>query len=242
MPRTRQLLLAALVCCLTLAPSAFGSATMFIGSDPGASAPGTNSIAAATAFDTAASSIGTESFITFESPLVATNSAANQTITLNANVSVSGSGGLGIDISNTPRGSAIYFGGNTTPGGSQWLDVDAGTATFTFVRPIQYFGAYLGGLQGSNVGQETITFSDGSSQTVTVNIPLLSSGFAFVGFTDANAQALISSVSVNVLSDTISIDDVRYGPLSAVPEPASGALLGGVFLVGLIARMRRKSR
>jgi hypothetical protein len=220
-----------------LAPSAFGGIVTFIGSDVGASAPGSGSNTAAANFDAAASLIGTESFITFESPLVATNGAANQTIPLGGNVSVSGGS---IDIRNTPVPGcgASLCGANTTAGGSQWLDVDAGTATFTFVRPIQYFGAYFGGLQGNSAGQETITFSDGSSETV--NIPELSSGFAFAGFTDAGAS--ISSVSVNMLGDIASIDDVRYGPLSPVPEPASGALLGGVFLVGLIARMRRKSR
>ena len=229
---TRQVHLAALVCCLMVAPSAFGGViTTYIGSDNGAGAPGAGSNAAAAAFDTA---VGTERLITFELPLVATNSVANQTIPLPPSVSVTGNY---IDIANTQVCSPGLCGNNTTPGGSQWLGVYGGSLTFNFTSPINFFGAYFGGLQGSIVGQETITFNDGSAETV--DIPMLNSGFAFVGFTDTTS---FSSVTINALNDIVSVDDVRVpSSPTGTPEPASAVLLGSAVLIGLAARMRRKS-
>jgi len=209
------------------------SVVVFSGSDAGATAPGSGSNGAAALFNTAAGLIGTASIINFESPLVATNNATNQTIPLATGVSVSGAT---IDIRNTLNCGADLCGSNTTAGGSQWLELSGGNATFTFATPIQFFGGYLGGLQGNLVGQEIITFTDGSSQTV--NIPVLNGGFGFVGFTDVGAS--ISSVTISAINDVISVDDVRYGPgaTTTSPEPASLTLFG--FGLGLVALSRRR--
>src|SRR6202034_3941257 len=56
-------------------------------------------------------------------------------------------------------------GSNTTPGGSQFVEMIGGTLTFTFATPTQFFGAYLTGVQ--DFGQtDTFTFSDGTSETI----------------------------------------------------------------------------
>ena len=233
--RLTQFALAAVAALAFQAGIAQAGIVTFSGSDDGASAPGAGSNGAAVSFDAAASLIGPASLLTFESQ-TATNSSANQTITLNGDVSVNGPA---IDIRNTPTCAVAFCGDNTTSGGSQWLELFGQTATFSFNTPIQYFGAYFGGLQGTAVGQETITFNDGSSETV--NIPELTGGFAFVGFTDAGAS--ISSVTISALGDIISVDDVRYGPGSAaVPEPTGLALIGlGLIAVKCAIRRRRSS-
>ena len=88
-------------------------------------------------------------------------------------------------INNAPSGGppTSVYGYNTTPGGSQYLGLYGGNATFAFATPIQAFGAYFTGVQ---LGGETITFSDGLSETVP--IPNFGSGCEFVGFTDAGAS------------------------------------------------------
>jgi hypothetical protein len=82
---------------------------------------------------------------------------------------------------------------------------------------------------------ETITFSDGTSQSVAIPNPGFDGGTTFVGFTDAGKS--IASITINVHNDIVGVDDVRY-VTDPVPEPASLALLGGA-LAGL-ALTRRK--
>jgi hypothetical protein len=85
-----------------------------------------------------------------------------------------------------------------------------------------------------------VVFTSGGTQTI--NIPLLNGGIAFVGFTDSGAS--ISAVTLNFLSDFVTVDDVRYGATStpqAVPEPSSVLLLGTGGLA-LIARLRRRKQ
>lgn len=107
--------------------------------------------------------------------------------------------------------------------------------TFSFVTPIDSFGAYLTGLQGDIVGQQTVTYANGN----VVNIPLLSGGGAFVGFIDAGAS--ITSVSIAFNGDIIGVDDVRYGNAnSRVPDSGSTIALLGLALAGLVAIRRRK--
>ena len=220
------------------ATSAFAAPVTFIGADAGASSLATapNSVAAASAFDAAAAALGAMGLITFETaPLGAINNTS-----LGGGVSIDDLG-QGASITNNSGGSASLFGFNTTSGGQYFASTFPGAAApftlvFDFASPIQAFGAYLGGLQGSVVGQQTLVYTSGA--TFTINIPVLSGGAAFVGFTDAGAS--ISSVRYNLGGDFVTVDDVRYGPTSAavVPEPASLLMLGAG-VAGLVARRRR---
>ena len=136
------------------------------------------------------------------------------------------------NINITPPCTNALCGYNTTPGGSNFLLLFGGTATFSFSGGADAFGAYLSGVQ--NAG-ETITFSDGTSQSVDIPNPGFDGGTAFVGFTDAGKT--IASITINVNNDIVGVDDVRY-LTDPVPEPTSLALLGGA-LAGL-ALTRRK--
>lgn len=204
---------------LTFGLSANAAIITYVGADNGASSSATllNSNAAAAAFDAAAPS---SSLIDFESPLP-------------AGVSI-----VGGTIKNAPSCSPNLCGFNTTAGGAFFLEAFGGTITFNFANAINAFGAYFTGLQLAN---ETVTFSDGTSQSFT--IPSLSSGGAFFGFTDIGKQ--IVSVTYNALNDITVIDDIRFQlaePSTNVPEPVSIALLGiGLLGVGAFRRKAGKA-
>ena len=153
----------------------------FSGTDVGANStdPRPNSNAAAASFDAAAGALGSTSLINFESaPLGTVNNlviAPGVTLT-----------GAPLSIVNSPIGTPDrLFGYNTTAGGSQFAAL-SGSMTFTFTNPIDALGAYLSGVQS---GPETITFNDGTSQTIPIpNLGILTGGVEFLGFTDAGKQ------------------------------------------------------
>lgn len=205
---------------LVAAVSANASAALvtYTGADDavGSVAQLVNSSAAAAAFDTAT---GPLSVLTFESGLPAGLTIAGGSIT-----NISGCGAL--------------CGINTTVAGANFLSLFGGTATFTFSTPINSFGFYVTGLQTNLVPQETITFTDGSSQVI--NIPnAINGGGAFVGFTDIGKS--ISSVTYSATNDIVAIDDVRFGVAAAVPEPSTYAmLLLGLGLTGFAVRRQKR--
>ena len=235
------LLLATGALMLITAPGAHAQ-TVFSGFDSGANStdPRPNSIATAASFDAAAAAIGSVNLINFESSPV----GAFSSLTPVSGVTVTGSDFFSGNqtIRNSPSGSPDrLYGYNTTAGGSKFLSLLGGTATFTFLDPINAFGAYFTGVQLTG---ETITFNDGSSKTVAIPNPG-GSGIEFVGFTDAGK--FISSVTITATGDIIGVDDVRFGrqaPSANTPEGSSLAMmaLGGLPLaIGFGRKFRRKT-
>jgi hypothetical protein len=232
-----------------MATVANASVVTFTGGDSGANStdPRPTSNATATSFDAAASALGTISLITFESAPVGTYTSLNiaSGVTLTGTDFTGSSSGQ--SIRNSPFGSPdSLFGYNTTSGGANFAFINGGFLTFSFTNPIVAFGAYLSGLQLDN---ETVTFNDGTSQSIT--IPNLGSGVEFVGFTDAGK--LISSVKIDTTSasspagDFVAVDDLRYvggGGVSAVPLPAALPLFAtGLGALGLLGwRRKRKAQ
>jgi hypothetical protein len=231
------------IAALALATAAQAGIINFTGVDVGANGrPIPNSDAAAASFDTAASGLGTEGIIDFESAALGSFTS----LTAAAGVTITGTDFTGLtqqSILNATTCTVALCGGNTTLGGSKFLFVNGGFVTFTFANPTSFFGAYLGGVQ---LDGETITFSDGTSQTVTIPNPGIGiGGIEFVGFTDAGKS--ISSIRIdtrtvsNPLGDFISVDDLRYQRGSATPEPGT-LLLGAAGLLVLAGvQLRRRA-
>jgi len=220
------------------------SIVTFIGSDNGANStdPRPNSDAAAAAFDAAAGALGSAGLITFESAPLGTYSSLMVApgVTLTGTDFTGNSSGQ--SILDAPFGSPDrLYGYNTTPGGSRFAFVNGGFIDFTFGTPIQAFGAYLSGIQLAN---ETITFDDGTTQTIT--IPFLpDGGIAFVGFTDPGSSIVSVRIDTRTadfpLGDFIAVDDVRYVATTAVvPEPSTSIAFGLAGLLGLAAPYRRR--
>ena len=233
---------------LTVVPASAGVVT-FMGADLNvlpASPSGPNSTAAAANFGTAAAALGTVSLMTFESAPVGSFTS----LMVAPGVTISGTDHLGSNFSINNTFDAAFpalDGYNTTPGGAKFVEMMGGDLTFTFTTPVQFFGAYLSGVQ--NFLQDTITFNDGTSQTINVPETGTSSSvgeLAFVGFTDAGKS--ISSITIHAGTgawDAIGVDDVRYqSGANAVPEPGSMMLLltGCCFGLTLWFRRRRAAR
>lgn len=191
---------------LGVAGSANAALVTYTGADNSVSslAQMTNSAAAAASFLAA---VPSASVIDFESALPTGVSIVGGSIT-----SSSGCGPL--------------CGINTTSGGRNFLSLFGGQATFNFATAINSFGAYITGLQTDIIVGQTLTFSDGSSQTVGVPNSI-NGGGAFIGFTDFGKS--ITSITYNASSsyggDIIAIDDVRFGNGGGVPEPATWAMM-----------------
>ena len=236
---TQSAVMAVLGLVLVTTPAHAGI-TLFTGADDGAGSLATapNSVASAASFDAAAAALGAENTITFESsPLGLFSSLAPASGVGLTGTNVNGNDQSIVnttsDINITPSCNNATCGYNTTPGGSNFLLLFGGSATFSFSGGTDAFGVYLSGVQ--NAG-ETITFSDGTSQLIDIPNPGFDGGTIFVGFTDAGTS--IASVTINVNNDIAGVDDVRY-VTDPVLEPASLALLGGA-LAGLALTRRRE--
>jgi hypothetical protein len=212
-------LAAVTLACAAFSGTASAAVVTYVGADNAVAAPAAmiNSNAAAAAFDAATGPLG---MITFEGALP-------------AGVSI-----VGGSTTNS-SGCGALCGFNITPAGANFRLLFGTTATFSFASAIDSFGLYVTGLQTNVVAQETVTFSDGSSQVI--NVPAsINGGGAFIGFTDIGKS--IVSVSYSSTSDIVSIDDVRYGNATpAVPEPSTYAMmLLGLGLAGFVARRQKR--
>jgi hypothetical protein len=225
---TSRALLAAIAVALGFAAAPVHAAIVpYIAFDPGAGslAAAPNSVAEDEAFD---AELGTEKVIDFESaPLgafVSLAAAPGVTVTgLDFN-------GNNQKIVNTTLAGCTpaLCGYNTTTGGSKFLQLNGGTATFSFSPGIDAFGAYFTGVQLTG---ETITFSDGVNQSIAIPNPGNSGGTDFVGFTDFGKTILSLTINAQptpALGDIIGVDDVGY---ETVPAPPTGGNLPAVLAV-----------
>jgi PEP-CTERM motif len=228
-----RLLLLAAALLLTASYATAGIINQFSGSDDGASTSGPWPVSTATQAMFLASA-GPTSTLTFESlalgyytPIAA---APGVTITLNA----TNDGCAYSGICNSTYGNLYGF--NVTPGGSQWLGAPIGTTTYSFATPITAFGLWLTGVQTVFTTSFTLTFNDGTAQTL--NLPInVNGGASYYGFTDS---ASFSSITITNLSDDAwGQDDVSYSSQSTVPEPGS-LMMFGSGVIGLAGLLRRR--
>jgi hypothetical protein len=237
--KTKLILAGAAALMLGLGGRADASLVTYIGSDTGAGLGDARPLsdAAAVAFGTAASAIGNVSVIDFESATLGSFASLG----LGNGVTMTGVGGSVVP-EGSQGGSTQLFGYNTTSGGAQFVAISEfpnGSLTFSFSPGINSFGAYISGLQGQIVGEQTVTFYDGSQQII--DIPSLEGdlgGIAFVGFTDAGKDVL--SVTIDVSNDIVGVDDVMFGrSFSVVPEPGT-MIVWSVFAgIGMVCGSRR---
>jgi len=209
-----------------------------------------NSAAAAASFDSAVAALGTASLVTFEGATL--GSFSNLTIAPGATLNGTDINGNNQTIRNTSNSPSFptLDGYNTTVGGSYFVEMQAGTLTFTFSSGVEAFGAYLSGVQNF-YPSESITFSDGTSQLVSIPEVGTSGSVGaldFVGFTDAGES--ITSITINAGSastgaDYIGVDDVRFlvTPTSGAPEPGSvGLAVSGSIALAFFAFRRRAAQ
>lgn len=247
--------LAALLCVLAFS-GVYASASLitFVGQDNVATTTSAHpsSAAAAASFATAAATIGNVATITFESaPLGVFSSlmAAPGVTVTGSNVNSANQSIL--NASNFPTAPTLD-GYNTTSGGTNFLEMQGGTVTFTFATPTQFFGAYFSGIQSAVFFADTVTFSDGTSESISIPGVGTSGSVGaldFVGFTDVGKS--ISSITINAGIpgdpgagfDDIGVDDVSYQSFASssptVPEPDSIVLMLTGCL-GLTAGIRRR--
>ena len=125
-------------------------------------------------------------------------------------------------------------------------DPTLGSVTFDMTNPTNSFGFFATGIQDSFGTVFTLSFNDGTGQTL--NIPInVNGGNEYFGFTDTAAFASVTISRPNTPQGTYDywgIDDVSFNTSTATPLPATLPLfasgLGGFGLLGW--RRKRKTQ
>jgi hypothetical protein len=243
-------LVAALGLALSLVqPSEAGLITIYSANDAVTSTAGSwpNSDAELSVFQTAAGMMGT----------ISTHGFGNQTVPScsghfgNGNVDWSYTGSFvtcptagvaGVTNQQLAGGSTKNGFATLNGGGSNanWLGIEGGSLTLTFLSsPTKSFGSYFTGL-GVPL---TVTFNDGSPESIIIPAGPSSGGVEYWGFTDT---AGFSSITISYQTpcaigapscDNFGMDGIVFN--NSIPEPATLALFG-LGLAGLAASRRRK--
>ena len=237
--------------------SANADILLFNGLDSG-SGPGetqTNTIAAATAFSNASTTVGTVEGIDFEStPLT---NFTRTTLSLGPGVSVNHFS-FGSSIADSVRvlGATINpnTGFNTTAGGSRFVfwttspetpTSGAATLRFTFDEGIQGFGARLTNWGTNSGATSTLSFrfNDGTDQVLEIPRSGDAGGIQFSGFIDMGVTITTMDISFRASpfgrgGELFGIDDILIARVASVPEPSSLMLVASIS--SLIFRIRRR--
>jgi hypothetical protein len=244
---------AALAFAFLVSPPAEAGITQFSAQDDATSivGPWPNSAAAASSFLAAAGAYGPVFTETFETLPVGTGAVNAPTFaipgaTVTSNTTLGPNDGFGGVNNFTPTNSGTY-GFNVTPGGTNWFGFpaagDTDQATFTFDAPIHSFGFYTTGLQSFATTSLTVSFNDGSSETLTLPVNV-AGGASYFGFTDTSAFTSVTISTQQNRTDYWGIDNVSYN-FAVVPELQSWAMLligfAGLAVAGFRTSRRTRS-
>jgi hypothetical protein len=225
-----------------------GSAQIFSGVDVGTGivAPGVLTPNTTTARNAHIASLGgaTINLLTFESV------ALGQTINLAPGVTATYTN-QDAAFGGVRTGNTTNLGYNTTAGGNRFMGASpasfggTGSLTFNFSTAINFFGAFVTGVERPSCGAITATWGAASFALPNSGDPNACSataGIQWFGFRSNNlfTSVTFTEVASPGLRDIVGVDDVIYGVL--VPEPSSYLLMAtGLAMVGLVAKRRRRA-